>query len=102
VAEPPIQLIGRHYSARRPARCGGLEPGSSGASRPQVFGAQVVGISGSAQVRLNAGHAEFVVHHLTPRPAGEIYEVWLARPDRMPQPTSALFTVTVSGTPPLT
>jgi Anti-sigma-K factor rskA len=47
--------------------------------------------------RVTAGHAELVVDHLAPSPPGEIYEVWLARPDRMPLPTGALFVVSASG-----
>jgi anti-sigma-K factor RskA len=46
---------------------------------------------------VTAGHAELVVHHFAAPPAGEIYEVWLGRPDQKPQPTNALFSVTASG-----
>ena len=76
---------------------GGIELGSTGAARTQVYRAQVIGSTGSAEVRVSAGRAELVVHHLAPPPAGQIYEVWLARPHHAPQPTSALFSVTASG-----
>ncbi len=76
---------------------GGTELGSSGAGRTQVFHARVIGTPGSAEVRLAGGHADLVVHHLAPPPAGQIYEVWLTRPHQKPQPTSALFSPTTSG-----
>jgi anti-sigma factor RsiW len=75
----------------------GVELGSSGSGRTEVFSAQVVGSSGSAEIRVTDGHGELVVHHFAPPPAGQIYEVWLARSNRKPQPTSALFSVTPTG-----
>ena len=76
---------------------GGPELGSSGPGRSGVFHAQVVGSPGSAEVRVTHGHAELVVQHLAPPPTGQIYEVWLARPNGEPQPAGALFNVTASG-----
>jgi hypothetical protein len=38
-----------------------------------------------------------VVHHFSPPPAGQIYEVWLKHANRAPSPTSALFSVTAKG-----
>jgi anti-sigma factor RsiW len=66
---------------------------SSSSSSTHVYKAQVSGVSGSAQVRVTDGHAVLIVDHLSPPPAGKIYEVWLARPNRAPQPTPALFSV---------
>jgi hypothetical protein len=63
----------------------------------RVIQARVVGSGGSAEVRRSSGHAELVVHHLSPPPSGEIYQVWLNRPGRRAQPTSALFNVTDAG-----
>jgi hypothetical protein len=71
--------------------------GSTPSPRTQIYRAQVIGSTGSAEVRVSGGRAELVVHRLPPPPAGEIYEVWLARPHRALQPTSALFSVTASG-----
>jgi len=59
--------------------------------------ASVHGLAGEAQLRLAQGHAELVVSHFSPPPAGHIYEVWLQRPGGPPQPTSALFSVTSHG-----
>jgi anti-sigma-K factor RskA len=59
--------------------------------------ASVHGLAGEARLRLAQGHAELVVSHFSPPPAGHIYEVWLKRPGRPPQPTSALFSVTSDG-----
>jgi len=103
----PRPLLGRLASAR-PALAlgaavavaalvvGGIELGNSGTVKTRVYAAHVTG-SGSAHITLTGGHAELIVHHLTPPPAGKIYEVWLGRPHRAPQPTSALFSVTASG-----
>ena len=33
----------------------------------------------------------------SPPPAGQIYEVWIKRPNQSPSPTSALFSVTTNG-----
>jgi anti-sigma factor RsiW len=70
---------------------------TSGSSHTQVFRAQVSGSTGTAQVRLNGGHAELVVRDLQAPPPGKIYEVWLQRGNRSPQPTTALFSVTAKG-----
>jgi anti-sigma-K factor RskA len=76
---------------------GALTSRSSPGPRLQVIQARVIGGSGSAQVRRASGHAELVVHHLSPPPSGEIYEVWLNRPGHGAQPTRALFNVTDAG-----
>jgi anti-sigma-K factor RskA len=70
---------------------------SSGSGTTRVYQAQVSGITGTAQVRVSGGHAVLIVRRLSPPPAGKIYQVWLARPHRAPQPTTALFSVTTRG-----
>ena len=62
-----------------------------------VIQAQIHGISGSAQVRVEHGHAELVVRHLTPPKHGHIYEVWLESGTAAPVPASVLFSVNSSG-----
>jgi anti-sigma-K factor RskA len=74
----------------------GVELSSSGAGG-RVIQAQVSGISGSAQLRVNGSRGELIVHHLTPPPAGRVYEVWLKAPGARPVPASVLFTVNASG-----
>jgi anti-sigma-K factor RskA len=69
----------------------------STASRARVIPARVAGISGSASVHLSGGHGELIVHHLSPPPSGDVYELWLKRPRHAPAPTSVLFSVTSSG-----
>jgi anti-sigma-K factor RskA len=76
---------------------GALSFGGSGQPRTRVFNAQVIGSRGTARITVGGGHAELVVRDFAPPPAGEIYEVWLARPHRPPAPTSALFSVTAHG-----
>jgi anti-sigma-K factor RskA len=68
----------------------------SSPSTTRVVHAQVTG-RGTADLRLVRGHAELVVHHFSPPPSGEIYEVWLKRAHGGPIPTTALFSVTAAG-----
>ena len=75
------------------ATVGAVELGSSGSTAPRVIASSV----GRADVRLSGGHAELIVRHLPPPPAGDIYEVWLQRGQRAPSPTSTLFSVTSTG-----
>jgi anti-sigma factor RsiW len=74
----------------------GVELASSSSSGSRVISAQVTG-PGTAQLQLSGSHGELVVHHFSPPPAGQIYEVWLKRANRAPAPTSALFSVTAKG-----
>jgi anti-sigma-K factor RskA len=53
--------------------------------------------TGNAELRIASGRGELIVHALPQPPAGQIYEVWLARPNRPPAPTPALFGVTTAG-----
>ena len=62
----------------------------------KIYHAQVIGSSGTAQLRLADGAARLVVRDLRPPPRGHIYEVWLVRPGRAPAAT-ALFSVTAKG-----
>lgn len=70
---------------------------SSGSGGGRVIQARVAGISGSVQLRVNDGHADLVVRHLSPPPAGHVYEVWLKAPHAAPVPASVLFSVSASG-----
>jgi anti-sigma factor RsiW len=79
------------------AVAGALRSGSSPGLVSHVIQARVIGSSGSAEVRRSSDHAELVIHHLSPPPSGEIYQVWLNRPGRRAQPTTALFNVTTAG-----
>jgi anti-sigma factor RsiW len=70
---------------------------ASGSTQSRVYNAIVTGSSGTAQVRVSNGRADLIVHRFAPPPAGEIYQVWLRRPNRSPEPTTALFSVTANG-----
>ena len=69
------------------------------------FGQQVTKAEAHGRVQQLAGDAhglqdgrgQLIVAHMTQPPAGRIYEVWLQRPGQAPQPTTALFGVTHSG-----
>lgn len=69
---------------------------SSSGPATRVIDAKVTG-QGTAQLRIAPGKAELVVHHFSPPPAGQIYEVWLQRGKASPSPTMALFSVTAAG-----
>jgi anti-sigma-K factor RskA len=76
---------------------GAVSLSSSGTRATRVYAAQVNGLPGTAQVRVTNGRGVLVVRHFPAPPPGKIYEVWLARPHRAPQPTNALFSVTAAG-----
>lgn len=63
----------------------------------RVLSAHVTDRSALAQITITAGRGELIIHHLSPAPSDEIYEVWLTRGGHRPQPTSALFNVTANG-----
>jgi anti-sigma-K factor RskA len=69
----------------------------SSSTRTRVIEASVIGSPGRAQLRLAGGQARLVVRRINSPPAGEIYEVWLKRPNSALMPTSALFGVTAKG-----
>jgi anti-sigma-K factor RskA len=73
----------------------GLTLGSGGGAR--TLQASVVGLPGSAQVRVANGRAELIVARMPPPPPGRIYEVWLKRGNAAPTPTRTLFSVTRAG-----
>ena len=54
--------------------------------------------TGSAELRLEGGRADLIVHRLPALPAGRIYELWVQRGSATPTPTGTLFAVTSSGT----
>jgi anti-sigma-K factor RskA len=72
----------------------GVELTSGGSETPRTVAASV----GHAEVRLTGGRAELIVHHLPVPPPGQIYELWIRRGTRPPEPTNTLFTVTARGT----
>jgi anti-sigma-K factor RskA len=74
----------------------GVELGSSGTTNTRVVTAEVTGI-GSAELTVAGNHAQLIVSHFSPPPAGEIYEVWVKRRGHPPAPTTALFSVTAKG-----
>ncbi len=74
---------------------GGLELRASGRGASQIFRAHAAGAS--AEIRVSGERAVLVVHHFAPPPPGQIYQVWLNRPHRRPQPSSALFGVSARG-----
>src|SRR5579863_1004286 len=58
---------------------GGIELGSIGSTPAEVIQAAVIGVPGSAQLRIAGGRAELIVSRLPQPPAGRIYEVWIKR-----------------------
>jgi anti-sigma-K factor RskA len=74
----------------------GIEVNSSQTTSARTISAQVTG-QGTAQLKLAGGHAQLVVHHFQPPPAGQIYEVWLQHGTAPPSPTTALFSVNAAG-----
>jgi anti-sigma-K factor RskA len=75
----------------------GVAIGSSGGGSARVIQAQVMGASGSAQLRIAHGRGELVLRGLPAPAAGRIYEVWLERGQSAPAPTNTLFSVSSAG-----
>jgi anti-sigma factor RsiW len=53
--------------------------------------------TGNAELRIAGGRGELIVRALPQAPAGQISQVWLARPNHPPAPTAARFGVTPAG-----
>lgn len=70
---------------------------SGGSAGVRVLKATVIDSAGSAQVRVADGRAELIVRHFPAPATGHIYEVWLKRPGRAPEPTRTLFGVSAQG-----
>ncbi len=75
----------------------GVELSATGSGSGHLIQARVSGISGSAQLRVVDDRGELIVRHLSPPPAGHVYEVWLEAPGSTPVPASVLFSVSSSG-----
>lgn len=86
VAASAIALVA--LSSNRPG-------GSQLATR--VIQASVAFPNASAIVRVGTGRAELVLRRFPAPPAGKVYEVWRKRNGHAPMPTSALFSVTSTG-----
>jgi hypothetical protein len=67
-------------------------------SSPRITQARLAASTpGHAEVRQNGSAAELIVSGIPQPPAGEVYEVWLAKRQGAPRPTDALFSVTTNG-----
>ncbi len=70
---------------------------AGGTSSTRVYSAQV-SWHGNAQLRVTGSHGELVVRGMPAPPANKVYEVWVLKRGRQaPTPTTALFSVTSSG-----
>jgi len=67
---------------------------SSGGSGTRTIEAS----AGSAELRINRGHGDLIVHRLPQLPAGRIYQMWVQRGNGRPSPTGTLFSVSAGGT----
>lgn len=69
---------------------------TTSSSTVRVIHAQVSG-HGTAELRVSDERGELVLHHFSPPPAGQIYEVWFRGRSGAPAPANALFSVTAGG-----
>ena len=73
-----------------------------GGEEPHTVRAQVTDAArapeAAADVEVSEDGATIVAHGLPAPPSGRVYQVWLKRPGRAPEPTSALFTPSRDGT----
>jgi anti-sigma-K factor RskA len=73
-----------------------LRLGLGSAPPYREYQAHVTG-QGVASLGVHSGHGNLVLTDFAPPPPGDIYEVWVKRGNRAPQPTTALFGVTKAG-----
>ena len=78
---------------------GALAINTESSPRTEVIHAAVAipGHRVTAELRKVGSHLQLVVEGMPAPPPGHIYEVWLERGTRAPQPTDALFSVTKTG-----
>ncbi len=76
-----------------------INTGSSQHTQTQTIEAIVAapGYHATAALRKTSSHVQLVVAGMPAPPHGRIYEVWLERGTRAPQPTDVLFSVTNAG-----
>lgn len=76
-----------------------INPGSSSPTRTQTVEATVAapGYHATAALRKAGARVELIVTGMPAPPPGRIYEIWLERGTRAPQPTDVLFSVTTTG-----
>ena len=75
-----------------------LNGGDDGGGGQTTAVAQVSGTGGRAVVSYGDGsHGVLKVSDMPPVAAGRVWEVWVKRPGRAPEPTDALFTTTRDG-----
>jgi hypothetical protein len=70
--------------------------GGGGSAPTSEYSASVTW-PGSAKLRVTGGRGELIVRGMPAPPASKVYEVWLQRGQGQPSPTSALFSVTSTG-----
>jgi anti-sigma-K factor RskA len=77
----------------------GVALGVSSSPSEKIITARVASVapSGQARLRETGTRAELLVSGMPQPPASKIYQVWLVRPGREPEPTDALFSVTHAG-----
>ncbi|MGH2875196.1 MAG: anti-sigma factor [Solirubrobacteraceae bacterium] len=72
--------------------------GQTGGQPTRIVAARVVGVSGSARVRVTGQKGALIVRDLSQPPPGHVYEVWLQRRGAAsPFPAGVLFSVTTTG-----
>jgi anti-sigma-K factor RskA len=65
----------------------------SGGDSTRTVQAQVAMTGARATIRITGNHAKLEVSGMRNPPAGHVYQVWIKRGAKAPQPTDALFTV---------
>ena len=63
---------------------------------PETISAQVAG-GGRATLEVEDGHGRLVASKLPAPPEGRVYQVWLDKGGKVPEPTNALFSTRTDG-----
>ena len=69
----------------------------SGGNDTRTVVAQTAAPGARVEMRVNDDGARLVARHMPAPPDGRIYQVWLKRPGRAPEPTTVLWSVDASG-----
>jgi hypothetical protein len=94
---PPLPAVGLAAATLAGGIVGGVLLSHGSQEQTRTVQARVAMAGAHATIRLTGDHAKLDVSGMRNPPAGRVYQVWVQRGSRAPQPTDALFTVSAGG-----
>jgi anti-sigma-K factor RskA len=89
----PLTAAGLAAATLAVGVAGGVLLAGGSSQHTRTIQAQVAMPGARATIRVTGDHAKLEVSGMRNPPAGHVYQVWLKRGNRAPEPTDALFTV---------